>query len=193
MQYQNINNIPYPCLVVDIGTNRFTKSFDKELVEESIKKMKILECSFAYLENVSSDIDENNTHYFDIQNDEQKIKEFIEFLEPFLEKCTIVAHNAETEVKLIKGMMYICNYDYKKYKINYFCTMEFGRKYSKTHIYRKGKKIKKNPNLQELLRNLTKLPIGKGDIIDDVVQCYYCLEIMRNNEMLELISDEIYH
>jgi hypothetical protein len=172
--------VNYPCLVFDIGTSRIPKSFDKTGDASGIEIYELLLC---YLDNEGSEITEESINYFRFENDDGKIKESIPILEDLISKCTLVSHNAETDLKIIGEMYRRSGFDLDIHRLKKFCTMKNGVKYSKTHVYRGGKKIKKYPHLQELFRNITGEDVGKGDIYDDLFQCFICFKILENDTL----------
>ncbi|PKG37725.1 hypothetical protein [Psychromonas sp. Urea-02u-13] len=170
-----VSAISYPCLVIDVGTSRIPKSFDKDGCIDGIE---ILECVISYIESNDSEPCESNISYFGIQNSPERMRDFVITISEYFKSCIIVAHNAETDIKLILGMAKLLGVNISS-DIKAYCTMKNGTPYSKTHVYRGGKKVKKYPHLQELYKNLTGVEVGKGNIYDDLKQCYICFKYLE--------------
>lgn len=177
-------SISYPCLVIDIGTSRIPKSFDSGEVAETIAEIDIFEAAFGVLESRDTRLSEEDIVHFDIHNDPFKMTLFLEQLEPLVKQSTVIAHNVETDIKLLKGICHLAGHTDVTDNIKSFCTMKHGRQFSRTHVYRGGRKVKKWPHLQELLRNLTGEYFRKGDIFEDVMQCFVCFKLMENMTMI---------
>lgn len=177
---KQLSKVTYPSLFIDIGTSRIPKSFDDD---GNIRDIQILECIMSYIESSKSEPEQSNVTYFDIQDSTDPMREFITTFNKYTESsCILVAHNAETDIKLIRGMATRLGMEIAS-DIKTYCTMLNGVPYSKTHVYRGGKKVKKYPHLQELYRSLTGYDCGKGDIIDDLMMCFECYKCLEEREM----------
>lgn len=173
---EQLSKVTYPSLFIDIGTSRIPKSFDDD---GNIRDIQILECIMSYIESSKSDPEQSNV----IQDSTDPMREFITTFNKYTESsCIVVAHNAETDIKLIRGMATRLGMEITS-DIKTYCTMLNGVPYSKTHVYRGGKKVKKYPHLQELYRSLTGYDCGKGDIIDDLMMCFECYKCLEEREM----------
>jgi hypothetical protein len=172
---EQVSTISYPCLVIDVGSSRIPKSFD---IDGSINGIEIFECVISYIASKDNEPCESNISYFDIQNSPERMRHFVTIISEHFNSCVIVAHNSETDIKLILGMAKLLGINVSS-EIKSYCTMLNGTPYSKTHTYRGGKKVKKHPHLQELYENLTGTVIGKGDIYDDLSQCYICFKYLE--------------
>lgn len=137
---EQLSKVTYPSLFIDIGTSRIPKSFDDD---GNIRDIQILECIMSYIESSKSEPQQSNVTYFDIQDSAEPMREFITTFNKYTESsCIIVAHNAETDIKLILGMATRLGMEITS-DIKTYCTMLNGVPYSKTHVYRGGKKVKK--------------------------------------------------
>lgn len=187
---RNAASISYPCVVLDIGASRLPKSFDRDDARSAIEGIAIFEAAIGLVEDRNSPLREKDIFVYDIQRDPATIKEFLEDVEELLTNCTVISHNAATDIKLLKGMCLLVGHRDFTDSIKSYCTMEHGTRFSTTHVYRGGKKVKKWPHLQELWRNLTGQDVGKGDILDDLVLCFCCFKEMELRDALEGASEE---
>lgn len=183
-------------MVIDISCGRFPKGFDDMPPEIRMKyPVKVTQIGHTPMiiagERIlpwdQKNVDRIIVHdHKEINNEKWNEHSLLMFYEMLDGVDCLVSHNAETDIWLLNQVhCQVFGYNYS-FPGRVYCTMKNGIKYGRTHAYIQGAKIKKYPHLQELCSVLFGGKFGKGDIREDIAQCYVCAA-----EMMEIEENKI--
>ena len=170
-----------PLLIVDVGFQTNTESYIKR-DDRFSGEMAINEIGYTL---INDDIQASDDVWDDITildfTDSENVDLYTELFDVVVSaSSSIISHNLETDLSVLINNDIISESTLAKR--NLFCTAALGLPYSKLHIYRNGKKIKRTPTLVDLYNNLTGGSTGKGDIAADVYMTAVCFIEMLNKE-----------
>lgn len=165
----DITHVKYPLLVVDLAHSRIPRGpvGSQELMLYSAASLFVPDsATFPAVDAIS---------VVTLEGDDAALADFVNAV--FASGATLVAHNAASDVQLLQRAA--TRLGLPAPVGQFFCTMRYGQRYSTTHVYRGGRKVKKYPHLQELFRALTGEVVAKGGVVDDALQCFLCFKLME--------------
>lgn len=174
----------YDFVVIDVSISRIPHGFDLMSTEELLES-KIEFHALAALPVIDDQDDQAEEIYLVERNEDgswliEQVESFL-FIVKNSEK--VISHNLETDLKLLDILSQRLLGKGFSYEGMRYCTMLEGTPYNHhQHVYRNGKKVPKYPHLQQLYYLMTGEQIGKGDILDDVWQCYICYLVLQEKE-----------
>lgn len=168
-------------VVIDVSVSRIPHGLDSMSAEE------LLDCKIEFHALAALPVIDNQAGEIYLAERKEDGSWLIEQVEIFLylvkNSKKVISHNLETDLKLLDILsrrLFSKGFSYEGMR---YCTMLEGTPYNHhQHVYRNGKKVPKYPHLQQLYYLMTGEQIGKGDILDDVWQCYICYLALQEKE-----------